>query len=553
MCSPLFKNKNREQFYDKSLIYYNRIKETDADLWGLHIIHPDNLSFIRVHKPEAADDYIPLGKKTLIDFVNSQQEYTTSFDDGKYGCFLRIVIPVFSLDQEYLGAAEYSVNVQSLTDYIHTQLNFNVLFLVDNINGKEFLDTLPTTPDGLTIFEVTDIEIFESNEYSDTETISDLKSNFSSSITEFPLSKTAKLLVAYDLSDMLASRELFISNITVSMVLIMVLFSALWIIVTLTLVSHKKDIDNKLNEFIDIINKNIIYINTDIDGNISSISDAFCDVTGFSENEIISTHQSMNSFLDYQTIHSNEIFYSLQKRDMWEGDLLHETKLGQEYWTHTTITPFYNNKNEKVGYSLISQDITDKKIIEKISITDSLTKLYNRRYFDSEFDRQVNIAKRRNEYLGFIMIDIDFFKQYNDHYGHQEGDDVLRQVSSALHKTVHRAGDYCFRLGGEEFGVLLTIVENENIIAFAEQIRKNVEELEITHCKNCASDFITVSMGVWCKRIGAEHTTDSIYKAADTLLYKAKESGRNRVSSDTEIEQNINILLNEKVSLVPQL
>ena len=135
-------NKNREEFYKLTSPYFKRLKKLDKNFWGIHLIFPDNLSFIRVHKPEASDKMIKKGKKPLIDYVNSNKKITTGFDDGKFGYFLRIVYPIFSSKKEYLGVAELSINVDSLTKYIKTTLGYESLFLIDNINKKMFLNNL---------------------------------------------------------------------------------------------------------------------------------------------------------------------------------------------------------------------------------------------------------------------------------------------------------------------------------------------------------------------------------------------------------------------------
>jgi diguanylate cyclase (GGDEF)-like protein len=126
-------------------------------------------------------------------------------------------------------------------------------------------------------------------------------------------------------------------------------------------------------------------------------------------------------------------------------------------------------------------------------------------------------------------MDIDCFKFYNDTYGHQMGDDVLIQVAKAMKESLHRADDYCFRLGGEEFGVYFKAKSKEDAVTFANLIRTNIENLQIEHKKNPASPFVTSSAGLVVVDAYDISESDELYKDADDLLYKAKESGRNRV------------------------
>jgi diguanylate cyclase (GGDEF)-like protein len=126
-------------------------------------------------------------------------------------------------------------------------------------------------------------------------------------------------------------------------------------------------------------------------------------------------------------------------------------------------------------------------------------------------------------------MDIDHFKQYNDNYGHQMGDNVLISFARCLKNSIKRADDYAFRLGGEEFGIIFKCETKEKAVEFADRLRQNIEDLQIIHAFNGASQFITASIGLVCKNANDISDMDEIYKEADDLLYKAKEEGRNRV------------------------
>lgn len=169
------------------------------------------------------------------------------------------------------------------------------------------------------------------------------------------------------------------------------------------------------------------------------------------------------------------------------------------------------------------------KLIEEISITDELTGLYNRRYFNDIFRREVNRAARDKGYLTFIMIDIDYYKKYNDTYGHYEGDNVLRKLGEVLRKHAKRASDYAFRLGGEEFGIVASGLDSRQSFEFAGGIRKSVEALKIEHETSAAGKYLTVSVGVAVVRVEGMNEED-VYKMADDALYNAKANGRNRVT-----------------------
>ena len=169
------------------------------------------------------------------------------------------------------------------------------------------------------------------------------------------------------------------------------------------------------------------------------------------------------------------------------------------------------------------------KLIEKISITDELTGLYNRRYFNDIFLREVNRAARDKGHLTCIMIDIDYYKKYNDTYGHYEGDNVLRKLGYVIREHTKRASDYAFRLGGEEFCVLVSGLDAGQSFEFAEGIRKSVKALKIEHKMSTVGKYLTVSIGVAVARVEGMNEED-VYKLADDALYNAKANGRNRVT-----------------------
>ena len=127
------------------------------------------------------------------------------------------------------------------------------------------------------------------------------------------------------------------------------------------------------------------------------------------------------------------------------------------------------------------------------------------------------------------MLDVDFFKLYNDNYGHQEGDNVLISIAGVLKSNMKRGNDYCFRIGGEEFVILFDTDTIENALSFSNKIRKDIENLKIEHKYNKISDYVTVSMGLYCDKAQNIKKPEELYKNADDLLYKAKENGRDRI------------------------
>jgi len=167
--------------------------------------------------------------------------------------------------------------------------------------------------------------------------------------------------------------------------------------------------------------------------------------------------------------------------------------------------------------------------LEELSMYDGLTHIPNRRYFDEMFERRYKEALRQQENLVVIMVDIDFFKLYNDNYGHGKGDEALKKVAIALKDTLKRPNDFIARYGGEEFVVLLSGLTQESISVIANELLDAVRDLNIEHLYSKVQNKITISLGIFYKSKDLNIEKNEMLASADGLLYKAKESGRNQV------------------------
>jgi len=168
------------------------------------------------------------------------------------------------------------------------------------------------------------------------------------------------------------------------------------------------------------------------------------------------------------------------------------------------------------------------KKLENVSYTDVLTGMHNRRYFNYIYERELKRAKRSKSYITFMMLDIDYFKQYNDTYGHLQGDEALKDVARTLKNILKRPSDYIFRLGGEEFGLLLSDTDESNSASLAREICDTIKAKEILHEGSLASEYLTVSIGVVCCIADDALDDEVLISRADEMLYEAKESGRDR-------------------------
>ena len=285
--------------------------------------------------------------------------------------------------------------------------------------------------------------------------------------------------------------------------------------------------NKQLNEYIRIIDHNVLTSSADLTGKITYASEAFCNITGYTEMELLGKNHNIVRHPNVSSETYKELWETIQSGKTWRGELINKKKDGSDYWVAVTISPTFDDLKNIIGYTAIRQDITDKKIIEEISITDALTNLYNRRYFNQIFPRELQRAKRENVSIAFLMLDVDFFKRYNDHYGHQKGDQALQKIGDVLNNLTRRGSDFAFRFGGEEFAVLICNTDKIRAMDYAEEIRRAIEALKIEHETNSPSNCITVSGGISVISPEENLSADEIIKKSDDLLYLAKDSGRN--------------------------
>jgi diguanylate cyclase (GGDEF)-like protein len=168
-------------------------------------------------------------------------------------------------------------------------------------------------------------------------------------------------------------------------------------------------------------------------------------------------------------------------------------------------------------------------LLESLAHIDGLTGISNRRRFDEALELEWKRAQRNQTPLSLVLMDIDFFKYYNDNYGHGMGDICLKQVATALFAGITRPADLLARYGGEEFIALLPNTDIEGARMIAERLRGNVEALQLTHVYSDVAAFVTISAGLASLSPEAQDTAQNLLNQADQMLYRAKEAGRNRV------------------------
>lgn len=207
------------------------------------------------------------------------------------------------------------------------------------------------------------------------------------------------------------------------------------------------------------------------------------------------------------------------------------TLVGNFYLSIEYRREFLLNLLRRIGSIKLEES---NRLLEKLSISDELTGLSNRRHFDLAFAKEWRSCSRNHQPLSVVFIDIDFFKDYNDYYGHQQGDLCLEIIAGGLSKVAQRPGDFVARYGGEEFVIFLSDTDLKNGLSIAENAKRIVEKLQVKHGSSPLSSYVTISLGVACVTPSEKINPDDLILFADRALYMAKNQGRNRVSEYSE-------------------
>lgn len=223
---------------------------------------------------------------------------------------------------------------------------------------------------------------------------------------------------------------------------------------------------------------------------------------------------------DDATAHIPVIFITGQSEESAEE---YGLRLGAADYVSKPIRPAVLQARVKNQVDLFLQ----KRALERLAWADGLTGLANRRHFDEALDQAYRRSKRSGEHLGLALIDIDHFKQYNDHYGHMQGDDALRAVAHTMRQYAQRAGDVAARYGGEEFA-FVSLGTPDTLPQQMESLRQAITQLAMAHTSS-PNGVLSVSIGVVVCAPLYQADVATLLQAADQLLYQAKAQGRNQV------------------------
>ncbi len=275
---------------------------------------------------------------------------------------------------------------------------------------------------------------------------------------------------------------------------------------------------------------------TDLDGNITYVNPHFSALTGYTFDESIGQNirilKSGHTPLGIYT----ELWQTIVAGKIWKGEFLNKKKNGDLYWAQATIAPVFGPDGKILNLIAIKEDITEQKLmaveLERLASTDSLTGMINRRELIRRAEIELERARRYQHPTAAIMLDVDHFKKVNDSYGHAAGDRVLVMLAQLLTREL-RVSDLVARYGGEEFMLVLPETPLDKAINIAERIRDTVTNTPVM--VDGQTIRVTISLGVTSSE-SAGQDFESLLKAADRLLYQAKQLGRNRVAASSVSE-----------------
>lgn len=272
---------------------------------------------------------------------------------------------------------------------------------------------------------------------------------------------------------------------------------------------------------------------TDKYANILLVNAAFTEITGYTLDEALGRNPNMLSSGKQDETFYDNLWNEIKLKGHWEGEIWNKRKNGEIYPEYLNINEVKDDNGEIINYVAIFNDITHSKNREKqlakLMMQDALTGIANRRKFDNYLLEKWLMFTDIHEPISLIFIDIDFFKLYNDHYGHPEGDRCLIQIAKVIDESVNHEVSLAARYGGEEFAVILPQYDATDALQLAEKIRINVQKEAIPHSYSTISNMVSISCGVATLTPTKDLEMTELVQYADKALYEAKNTGRNKV------------------------
>jgi len=276
------------------------------------------------------------------------------------------------------------------------------------------------------------------------------------------------------------------------------------------------------------------------------VNQAFEKITGYSASEVFGKNCRFLQGEDRDQPNLDIIRNALKNEKDCLVIMRNYRKDGTLFWNEVSISPVRDAGGNITHYIGIQTDITERqriqtaleeanKKLQYLANIDGLTQIANRRSFDETLNREWCRATREQQPLSLILCDVDYFKAYNDYYGHLQGDECLIQVAQAISQVVRRPADLVARYGGEEFVVILPNTDGSGAVQVAQLIQEQIRQLQSPHVKSDVSPYITLSLGISSIIQSCKMSSEQLVNAADRALYQAKQQGRNQIIINTNI------------------
>ena len=505
----LLQNKDKQTLYDVSIKKYKILQKENTDLISMKFYTPDNKLFLSMNDYKL--DSTQEGGFSIKKAHELKKQISTIEQINNY-VISKNIYPIFYA-QEYIGAIEININLK----YILTDMQ-----KFANISGALFV-----LKKGTKSFEL----LSETIQSKPILNQIDKKNNYF--IYTFKIKDTNGLNIAkfYFFKDITSEVKLLNDNFEkIAIFLIAMIFISI-IIINSGVSRSLKKLQTSLNDFADytnMIDNNIMMLSTSVDGAIISASNRFCTISGYTENELIGKHlDTLKADVEDKEIYEN-MMKSLAENKSWHGEFKNLSKTSNLYWLDVIVDAKLKD-NEVSSYNFIMHNITAQKQKEDMLYIDELTDTYNRKYFKDVFPRMIHNIKRNGGCVNFIILDIDDFKKYNELYGMAKADAALKKIAEKLKDSLRRPDDYCFRLGGDEFGLLYRSESEDEGYLYAQVLKKNIEMLKIKYEENKKYKVLTVSLGIVSRAKDRIQEEQEIYALTYEHLQKAKADGRNKV------------------------
>lgn len=298
-------------------------------------------------------------------------------------------------------------------------------------------------------------------------------------------------------------------------------------------ITEQKAIEETLQKLsLAITHSPVLTVITDPNGIIEYVSPIVEKITGYRPEEVIG--KTPNLFKSGRTDRKvyRELWGAIKNKRPWQGELENRRKNGEYYWESISIAPVLNKRDELVAFVGISMDISERKQMEQqlkeLASTDPLTGICNRRHFIEEVESQLAYSKRYGTPFSFLIVDIDHFKQLNDHGGHALGDEAILKFTQVTQETI-RVVDIFGRLGGDEFAVALPDTDNDEALVLAKRLKDRISRLTIRNDTHATQMTISIGLSTFQHHLRDSESVHTLLRRADQALYEAKRGGRNLI------------------------